>query len=62
MDIQAILGMTDHTLLRVGCKKEEIAQLDAYWQQITQPQTERPADEGPNFAVSAAKRKSRGGR
>ena len=27
MDIQAILGMTDHTLLRVGCKKEEIAQL-----------------------------------
>lgn len=42
--------------------QEEIAQLDAYLQQITQPQTERPADEGPNFAVSAAKRKSRGGR
>lgn len=42
--------------------QEEIAQLDAYLQQITQPQTERPADEGPNFAVSAAKRKSREGR
>ena len=27
MDVQKILGMTDHTLLRVGCTKSEIAQI-----------------------------------
>lgn len=41
--------------------EEEIAQLDAYVQEMTHPQTERPSDDGPNFAATAA-RKSRGGR
>ena len=27
MDIQKILNLTDHTLLRVGCTRDEIAQL-----------------------------------
>ena len=41
--------------------EEEIAQLDAYVQEMTHPQTERPSNDGPNFAATAA-RKSRGGR